>query len=179
MYSCPAPHGDGYVITNLMRDADAAERECEPLQGRRSSLDRPARRTPPSTSTSADTFSDDWISASPRPAAARVQEPGRSKPRAAPLETPREAVREVSLITEPARGDSGRRIAKQTQSERDIDSRKIIESELNKEHAAVAELRKRIESIAKDSPERQRVQESLVRHTADVDSLKSELARMR
>jgi hypothetical protein len=193
MYRCPAPHGEGSVITNLMREADANERDCEPLQARRSSIDAPPRedaartknRAPEAANRkyqaeaanrknheaeAANRFSDNWVSSAPK-----------ASPRTS--KTPTRATVAVSSPdlkpVDPGRADPERRISREAQRERDTDSRKIIQTELSKSQNMVEELRKQVAVQANGTPEYQRLQASLGRHTVDVDSLKSELARMR
>lgn len=174
MYRCPAPHGESSVITNLMRESDANERDCEPLQARRSSIDvqqRPAAAGQKNrTASMGDRFSDDWVSSAPKAS------PKTSK-------TPTRATVAVSSPdlkpVDPGRADPERRISREAQRERDTDSRKIIQTELNKSQNMVEELRKLVAAQASGTPEHQRLQASLGRHTVDVDSLKNELARMR
>jgi hypothetical protein len=174
MYRCPAPHGEGSVITNLMRESDANERDCEPLQARRSSIDvqqRPAAAGQKNrTASTGDRFTDDWVSSAPKAS------PNTSK-------TPTRATVAVSSPdlkpVDPGRADPERRISREAQRERDTDSRKIIQTELSKSQNMVDELRKQVAVLASGTPEHQRLQASLGRHTVDVDSLKSELARMR
>ena len=181
MYRCPAPHGEGSVITNLMRESDANERDCEPLQARRSSIDAPPRGERADGSrgkegerdrsgNASNRFSDNWVSSAPKAS------PKTSK-------TPTRATVAVSSPdlkpVDPGRADPERRISREAQRERDTDSRKIIQTELSKSQNMVDELRKQVAVQASGTPEHQRLQASLGRHTVDVDSLKSELARMR
>ena len=47
LYRCPAPFGEGTVITNLVKEADAPSRSCAPLALRASALDAPLRHDGP------------------------------------------------------------------------------------------------------------------------------------
>jgi hypothetical protein len=199
MYRCPAPHGEGTVITNLMRERDANERECEPLHARRSTIDEPPRQEQrtdqrPERSNErgrATRFSDDWIST---PAAGRRQDrtqetrlAAKAAPEpigTAPSTLVASVVASAAVSTplraaEPAGGEGEKRVSKRVQQERDTDSRKIIQTELSKSLGMVDELRKRGETLVSGTPEHQRLQASLSRHSVDVEALKSELARMR
>jgi hypothetical protein len=182
MYRCPAPHGEGTVVTNLVRESDANERDCEALHARRSTIDEAPRsaqrRERLGDREQSNRFSDEWMAAParPRPPASNVAVKGlpsitqstAPQPTATPLRS-----------VEPGGPESEKRVSKRVQQERDTDSRKIIQTELSKSLGMVDELRKRVEVLVAGTPEHQRLQASLTRHSVDVDSLKNELARMR
>ena len=175
MYRCPAPHGEGSVITNFMREADANQRDCEPLQARRSSIDAPPRQAAAGDKNRApDTgnrFSDDWVSTPPSSSTKAVKK--------APARTGVASAAPTGRPANPNSADPERRISREAQRERDTDSRKILQTELSKSQNTVEELRKLVAVQASGTPEHLRLQASLGRHTVDVDSLKNELARMR
>jgi hypothetical protein len=200
MYRCPAPHGEGSVITNLMRESDANERECEPLQARRSSIDAPPREDAARTKNrapqtgnrknqeaeAANRFSDEWVSSATTASSnahSKATTKALTKATNTASKTPHRAVVAADSTdlkpVDPGRADPERRISREAQRERDTDSRKIIQTELSKSQNMVEELRKQVAVLGSGTPEHQRLLASLGRHSVDVDSLKSELARMR
>lgn len=134
LYRCPSDRGDGaMVVTNLLRESDAAGRACEPMPTRRSALDDvapPARRS------------------------------------AAPHRAPSVAADTPAPVA--------RRIAPQVQQARDDDRRAILETELRREQEAVSRLRAGGANGASEAD-----RQALARHTADVEALRRELARLR
>ena len=160
MYRCPSPYGEGTVVTNGVDESTAAERGCDALQTRRSTLDGPAR-----SPAAAAKAADDWIT-----------------PRAAP------ARRVASVRPTPADGASvnanaspeptPRRIDPAVQRERDGDRRSILDEELDREVKARQALSQRTETTA-DPAQREPLKAQLQRHTANIDALQREISRLR
>jgi hypothetical protein len=149
MFRCPSPFGPGTVVTNGLDATTAAERGCEPLQVRRSTLDGPT-----AGSGQAARAADDWMA-----------------PRKAPVAV-------VRTDAAPAGPAPARRIDPIVQRERDADRRSILDDELARELKARDEVSRRA-GAAKDPAQREPLATQLQRHAANIEALQREIARLR
>ena len=168
MYRCPSPYGEGTVVTNGVDESTAAERGCDALQTRRSTLDGPARSPAPAAKAA-----DDWIT--PRAAPARRVASVRPTPAdSASANASANANASASASPEP----TPRRIDPAVQRERDGDRRSILDEELDREVKARQALSQRTETTA-DPAQREPLKAQLQRHTANIDALQREISRLR
>jgi hypothetical protein len=157
LYRCPSPFADGLVVTNIVNDAAASERGCEPLQQRRSALDMPAQARTGSAANPAARLSDDWIA--PRRAGG------------GPANHP----------TAPKAADTGalradvKRVDTAQQRSRDADRKRILQAELDTELQAHQSLQNK---AANDSAQREEHSLRAQRHAANIDALRRELSRV-
>jgi hypothetical protein len=153
MYRCPSPFNDGMVVTNVVNEAAALARQCEPLQTRRTALDVLDKKAAPAAK-----MADDWMAA-----------PTKRSPAAQPV-----------IAMAPNTETKAVRIDAATQRARDTDRRRIIETELASEMAGHVSVQGSLsKSIsANDAAQRDHFQQKLQRHATNIDALRRELSRL-
>lgn len=184
---CPSPHGDGLVITNVLKESDAQDRGCEPLQARRSALDGPASAareparqsvSPPPTS-ARSAFAESWT-------APQRRSGGKPSAADASRDSDPRLVRELRDMTAaaqsspPAADDAtSRRVPTAVQRQRDSDRRSTLERELATESEAFQRARTQSLALAAGSAARTAADATVHRHAANLDALQREIARLR
>jgi hypothetical protein len=156
MYRCPVPQADAMVVTNYDDPAQAQQRGCSAIETRHSAFDAPVGAS----------------GAAPRP---RHRAPVVASARL----VPQAAAPQQAKATAESRPAGFWQVDPKLQQARDSDRRRILEDELAIEQQAVGESRARTGSSAAGSAERARAEASLARHLAAIQSLQTEIARLR